>query len=66
MTQADIDVTTLSDWIREYARVIGENAEHDWNIPGLRRASVSAPCPPIEWPKIDFLSVTGRLDSISD
>ena len=26
MTQADIDVTTLSDWIREYARVIGENA----------------------------------------
>ena len=26
MAQADIDVTTLSDWIREYARVIGENA----------------------------------------
>lgn len=26
MAQADIDVTTLTDWIREYARVIGENA----------------------------------------
>ncbi len=45
---------------------IGANADTDLYFPGFFSATVSAPCPPIEWPKIAlFFPSTGKDDSTS-
>ena len=48
----DLQAWTSLPAHRGIGAAIGAKAETLWNRSGWRSASVSAPCPPIEWPKM--------------